>query len=300
MRGEAARPRKTSLADMWDWSVPMFRRRKNDPFASFEDSDVDDMTEIRFPCIYCGKELSSSSLNAHEEVCKRFHGKKPNVNPDSFSHPGSNQNQSRDEHHGSKQEMADDGRRQWRGASNQQKFRENKENQTSSHPKASETTAPKEEGHVICPWCEREFNRSIALRHIMACELLASASSPRPSGSPERRTASNTANKGYHNRQMGDSAPKKPATERSSAKPEAEHSQTPRHASKATPRTHHESSSRQSGRRFMDEPFVTSGAGLHTPRTGHAAYNSQSKPKRPSARAFGPGVQGKTVYFAKV
>lgn len=39
VRGQPTRPRKTSLADMWDWSVPMFRRRKNDPFASFEDSD---------------------------------------------------------------------------------------------------------------------------------------------------------------------------------------------------------------------------------------------------------------------
>lgn len=48
-----------------------------------------------------------------------------------------------------------------------------------------------------------------------------------------------------------------------------------------------------------DEPFVTSGTGLHTPRTGHTAYNSQSKPKRPSARDFGPSVKGKTVYFAK-
>lgn len=39
VRGPSTRPRKASLADMWDWSVPMFRRRKNDPFACFEDSD---------------------------------------------------------------------------------------------------------------------------------------------------------------------------------------------------------------------------------------------------------------------
>lgn len=84
--------------------------------------------------------------NAHEEVCKRFHGKKPNVDPDSFDYQGPNHNQSRDEHHNPKQEMPDDGRRQWRGMSNHQKFRENKENQTGSHPKASEATAPKEEG----------------------------------------------------------------------------------------------------------------------------------------------------------
>lgn len=86
--------------------------------------------------------------NAHEEVCKRFHGKKANVSPDSFSYQGSsNLNQPREEHHSSKQEMPDDGRRQWRGMSNHQKFRENRENQTtSSHPKTSEATAPKEEG----------------------------------------------------------------------------------------------------------------------------------------------------------
>lgn len=38
-RAPRTRPRRSTLADMWDWSAPMFRRRKNDPFASFEDSE---------------------------------------------------------------------------------------------------------------------------------------------------------------------------------------------------------------------------------------------------------------------
>lgn len=31
--------RRPTLADMWDWSVPMFRQKINDPFSTFEDSD---------------------------------------------------------------------------------------------------------------------------------------------------------------------------------------------------------------------------------------------------------------------
>lgn len=297
-REPRARQRRSTLADMWDWSVPMFQRRKNDPFASFEDSD-DDVADIRFPCIYCGKELSSSNLNAHEEVCKRFHGDKTNVDRDSFGYsPSANKDESR-------QDTTNDGKKQRRGNSAHGRFRDDKENQSRSHQKPGTESAQKDEnGYVICPWCEKEFHRSIALRHITACELLSSSSSRASHVPPSSRqpSASNVTSNNYPGRQAAESSPKK-TTERSAKDAENTRTQTPRQSMKANfKRTHNTSSATRqpSARKFMDEPLIMSGSGLRTPRASRNHTQSQSRPSRSTVHDIGDGLRGRTVYFTKV
>jgi curved DNA-binding protein CbpA len=70
---------QSSLDDMWNWSVPMFKKRR--PFvninSSFGDNSNDDLGRIRLPCIHCGRVMEPAKLASHEEICGRFHMQPP-------------------------------------------------------------------------------------------------------------------------------------------------------------------------------------------------------------------------------
>lgn len=295
-RAPRTRPRRSTLADMWDWSAPMFRRRKNDPFASFEDSE-DDMADIRFPCIYCGRELSSSDLNAHEKVCKRFYGDKCKVDSESFCHSSSAGVDG-----SSKDDAKDGNKKRGRGNSARARYRNDKDSQDPHQQKTADDSQQEENGYVICPWCEKEFHRAIALRHITACELLSPPSSRADHipPSPRHQNSSKSSSKNHQSRQ-GEESPAKKSSEPLFEEAENVETHTPRQSSKTNfkrPNYDGSTTGQRSGRKFMDEPFVMSGSGLHTPRV--STDSTRPRPSYPTARNVGNGVRGKTVHFTKV
>lgn len=283
-------PRRPTLADMWDWSVPMFRHKSDDPFSTFEDSD-DDLADIRFPCIYCGKEMSGRDLNAHEELCKRFYGDKGNANQDSFGYPSSAGKNAprRDATGGGKRDSA------------RSNFRNGGGNPRQHAPQKSpgDSDQQQESEYVICPWCEKEYHKSVALRHVAACELLSSSSSSGshvPSAARQKR-ASRPRN--YENGQAGESFPKRP-TEPSFENTEKTRTQTPIQSSKKnSKRTHNSSSANRQppGQKVASEPFVMSGSGLYAPRA--PANQTRSRPSRSAAHDIADGLRGQGAFFNK-
>ncbi|CAD5118226.1 DgyrCDS6948 [Dimorphilus gyrociliatus] len=63
-------PRQMSdeeVSGMYDWSVPLWRRRRK---SSFEDDEEGNTS--RFPCVYCGSMFPPQGLARHQSVCKRW------------------------------------------------------------------------------------------------------------------------------------------------------------------------------------------------------------------------------------
>ena len=238
----------------------MFRHKSNDPFSTFEDSD-DDLADMRFPCIYCGTEMSGRDLNAHEELCKRFHGEKGNANRDSFGYPSSAGRKA------SRQDATGGSKRQSRGDSARSFYRDSSENQRRRTPQKSpdDSSQQHESEYVICPWCEKEYHRSIALRHIAACELILSSSSSGSHAPSATRQKSASRPRNFETEQAGESFPRRP-NEPSFENTENARTQAPRQSPKKnSKRTRNSGAANRQppGQKVTSEPFVMPGSGLH-------------------------------------
>lgn len=139
--GESRRAREATIDDIYDWSVPMWDRNRRGG------SEGVDMNRIRFPCIYCGRSMTSDELSGHEEVCKRFYSNRNTSNSNTAPKNAS-----------SKAETKPANEKRAQGS----------KNESSRHTNAKSTNT-KTPDHVSCPWCRELFNHIALDNHISAC-----------------------------------------------------------------------------------------------------------------------------------